>query len=825
MTAGDTSATLTLAYNDMDFDTNRTLGVTVAAAAHALPNTIVSPSVQVTPSLEATATPDSLGLTEATTGGGNARTFTVVLDSLPASDTTVAVASADTGAARVDKAALTFTTVNWATAQSVTVTAQQDDDTRNESTTVTLSAAGVGTLATVTVTVTDDDRGRVLIDIDASTPAQDPGPILLDETSTPICTLCGGYQAYTVRLSTQPTAAATVAISASEANKVWTVSAIGGQTLPTVSSLTFTTQNWSTAQTVYAVAVNEADAVDESVTFTHAATGGGYGGTSTVLRVGVTDDERTGTDYDVDNDGLIEVSTLAQLNAIRWDLDGNGSPASNAADYSGASGAFANASTDMGCPAVSGTATCEGYELTQDLDFDTDGDGASHDGGTSDSGDTYHNGGSGWDPIGRSWSPSDATHFNAVFDGNGHSIHNLYVNRNRNYGGLFAVLRGSAVVRSLGLPNAYVDISQQGSAAPLAGSSWGRVEASWASGSVAGNTNVGGLVGVDGGEFGDRGQLLEGSSAVRRRQRRRAGGRQRRNHRRQLRDRGDHGQLRGDQQARPGRLHRHGRVEPLGPRDERRHHVRPGRRPHHGAAEDADVGHRHLRRLGGHGRGRRRQPARIAVALRHRFAVPGAVVSGHGCDRAVRRLRHRRQRPDRSPHSGAVERHPLGSERRRHAVVGQRQQLQPGVPQPRRRHGLLERCGGRRRTRLCRLRGLRTGERSGLRHGWRRVHVDPGGRHLHPRQRRRLPQRRQRLGSHRPELGAERQHPLQCHVRRQGPRHRKPDGEPQPQLRRPVRVDTRQRCGRAPSGCRTPASKAGTPRALRRCWQAMSEGA
>ena len=32
------------------------------------------------------------------------------------------------------------------------------------------------------------------------------------------------------------------------------------------------------------------------------------------------------TDYDADNDGLIEVGSLAQLNAIRWDLDGNGTP-------------------------------------------------------------------------------------------------------------------------------------------------------------------------------------------------------------------------------------------------------------------------------------------------------------------------------------------------------------------------------------------------------------------------------------------------------------------------------------------------------------------
>ena len=32
----------------------------------------------------------------------------------------------------------------------------------------------------------------------------------------------------------------------------------------------------------------------------------------------------TMSDYDRDDDGLIEVANLAQLNAIRWDLDGDG---------------------------------------------------------------------------------------------------------------------------------------------------------------------------------------------------------------------------------------------------------------------------------------------------------------------------------------------------------------------------------------------------------------------------------------------------------------------------------------------------------------------
>ena len=473
--SGDTTATLTLAYDGSDFSTPSTLGVTVAASAHTGTSSLTTATVQVAPLPEVTVSPPSLALNEnAGTTNANTGTFTAVLDSAPAANTALTVASADPGAAMVNPATLTFTTMNWNTAQTVTVTAQADDDPNNEAVRVTLSAADIGTLATVSVTVTDDDRGTVLIDADPTTAALDPGPLLLAE---------GDTGSYSVRLSARPTATATVAVTSGDTGAV-TVDQ---------SSLTFTTQNWNTPQTVVATAVAEAsDSVDESVTITHEATGGGYGGTSSSLRVGVSDAERTGTDYDTDEDGLIEISTLAQLNAVRWDLDGNGSvSAGNTANYSGASGAFASASTGMGCP----TGGCTGYELTQDLDFDTDGDGSTHTSGTSDSDDTYHNSGSGWDPLGPSSTPSDGTHFNATFDGNGHSIHNLYVNRNRNYGGLFAVLRGSAVVRSLGLPNAYVDISQQGSAAPLAGSSWGRVEASWASGSVAGNTNVGGLVG------------------------------------------------------------------------------------------------------------------------------------------------------------------------------------------------------------------------------------------------------------------------------------------------------------------------------------------
>ena len=47
------------------------------------------------------------------------------------------------------------------------------------------------------------------------------------------------------------------------------------------------------------------------------------------------------TDYDTDNDGLIEVNSLERLNAIRWDLNGDGVVAS--ADQANYLVAFPNA--------------------------------------------------------------------------------------------------------------------------------------------------------------------------------------------------------------------------------------------------------------------------------------------------------------------------------------------------------------------------------------------------------------------------------------------------------------------------------------------------
>ena len=354
--------------------------------------------------VDASVSPTSLALNEAAgVANANVGTFTATLQERPLSAVSMFVASSDPSAATVDKAALSFTPQNWNTAQTVTVTAQADDDADDESLTVTFSATSIRLRATVTVT--DDDRGTVLIDADPATAALDAGPLLLSEASDAANNALG----YAVRLSAAPTGNVTVAVASDDP----------GAATASPASLTFTTQNWSTAQTVTATAVADApDAVDESATIAHTATGGGYNGTTSRLRVAVSDDERAGTDYDVDEDGLIEIASLAQLDAVRWDLNGDGAAASG--DGGVYASAFPNASTGMGCSAGSGGApACRGYELARDLNFDTDGSG------TVGAGDDFWNGGAGWAPIGTA---AAAGAFSAVFQGNGRTISSLTIN-------------------------------------------------------------------------------------------------------------------------------------------------------------------------------------------------------------------------------------------------------------------------------------------------------------------------------------------------------------------------------------------------------------
>ena len=92
-------------------------------------------------------------------------TYTVVLNSQPTADIAVTVAGHAGTDVTPNPTSLTFTTVNWGTAQTVTVKAGNDADTTNDSVSLTHSAASTDadyqgiTIAGVTVTVNDNDPG------------------------------------------------------------------------------------------------------------------------------------------------------------------------------------------------------------------------------------------------------------------------------------------------------------------------------------------------------------------------------------------------------------------------------------------------------------------------------------------------------------------------------------------------------------------------------------------------------------------------------------------------------------------------------------------
>ena len=109
--------------------------------------------------------------------------------------------------------------------------------------------------------------------------AQSPS-LVLSETSLDVPE--AGSASYTVKLATLPTADVTVSIGGT-ANTDLSLNK---------TSLTFTTSNWDTTQSVRVSAAQDSDALNDTATLTHTATGGGYGAVSADLSVTVTDTTR-----------------------------------------------------------------------------------------------------------------------------------------------------------------------------------------------------------------------------------------------------------------------------------------------------------------------------------------------------------------------------------------------------------------------------------------------------------------------------------------------------------------------------------------------------
>ena len=117
----------------------------------------------------------------------------------------------------------------------------------------------------------DGDDESVTIVLSESTP--------IDEGDT-----YGGT--YTVKLSHQPSQNVTVTVS----GQAGTDLTLTG--LSSANALTFTSENWNTAQQVTVIATQDDDAADDLVTLVHTGSGGAYAGVSADLAVSVYDNDK-----------------------------------------------------------------------------------------------------------------------------------------------------------------------------------------------------------------------------------------------------------------------------------------------------------------------------------------------------------------------------------------------------------------------------------------------------------------------------------------------------------------------------------------------------
>ena len=205
---------------------------------------------------------ESAGKTEVIEGGSG-DSYAVVLETQPAADVTITL-DVDGTQLDTDKTILTFTSANWANAQTVTVSAVDDSlDEGLHTSTITNTAASSdpdynGTFVpNVVVSIVDNDAVKARVNI-----VETAGKTEVTED--------GATDSYTVALETQPTADVTVTLGVDAA-----------QLLTDKAVLTFTSANWANAQTVTVSAVD--DALDEglhgsTITNTAASTDPDYDG-------------------------------------------------------------------------------------------------------------------------------------------------------------------------------------------------------------------------------------------------------------------------------------------------------------------------------------------------------------------------------------------------------------------------------------------------------------------------------------------------------------------------------------------------------------------
>ena len=191
-----------------------------------------------------TVTPTSGLITDE---GGLQATFQVSLNSMPSADVTIGIASSDTTEGTTAPASLTFTSANFASPQTVTVTGVDDTDLDGP----------IAYMVTTSPAVSVDTDYNMLDASDVSVTNNDnevppPAGVTVNPTSGLVTTEAGGTAQFNVVLQSMPSADVVIPLASSNTAE-GTVSA---------ASLTFTSLNWNVQQTVTVTGVD--DAVDDN---------------------------------------------------------------------------------------------------------------------------------------------------------------------------------------------------------------------------------------------------------------------------------------------------------------------------------------------------------------------------------------------------------------------------------------------------------------------------------------------------------------------------------------------------------------------------------
>ena len=212
-----------------------------------------------------------------TEGDTSGAAYTIRLRSEPTGVVTVSIEPPSGTDVRTNAASYGFTPTSWDTPLTVAVTAVDDDDaTADPAAAIAHSVTGGGYTGvtvddTVTVTIVEDDAPGIDVETDA-----DPATVAE-----------GGEIDLRVKLDAQPSG-----------GNVTVTLAVPSELSANPSTLTFTTGDWSAAQTVTVEALDDDDAVaDGAFAIGFAASGADYAGATKNFALTVTEDDAVGVTF------------------------------------------------------------------------------------------------------------------------------------------------------------------------------------------------------------------------------------------------------------------------------------------------------------------------------------------------------------------------------------------------------------------------------------------------------------------------------------------------------------------------------------------------